>query len=179
MADEYGDPTTRDEVIEKLLTPFVRADGSTGGNYDRYDPKLVEHLVDRMLTVETDYAGITTVLCPGMVYDRILEEGYCIKLDYYVAAIHVCGWIDREGNFWSCPWAGHERLVSFLAADEYGPVGQISAIEELGWVRISRSKIQNTMRMNEKQRRVIKKLGLEHQIDNAAEMMKKFPKGER
>lgn len=118
-------PTTRDELISRFCEPdhngiidiedreqftkFVDAALS------RPDPSHTHHFRD---DPEKQPLMTASALCNAM-YDRGL-----------MLNTHS-GWIDRDGKFWGCAFAGHERLLELM--------GLNSIEQELeGWVKISR-----------------------------------------
>jgi len=76
------------------------------------------------------------------------------------------GWITPEGEFLTCGYASHDRLLLMLDIE-------IEDAEDLGWVRVSMATIQNKYRLTGQQRRALRDLDRLKEVDLSEEIMKK------
>lgn len=123
MSDHW--PETRDELIERFCAP------DHNGRIAIADRDLFTKFVDKALTMPdqrytyafSDDPSKQPPVTPSALCHVIYDRSFFLSGD--------TGWIDREGNFYGCGYASHERLLEWM---DMNSIEQ----EQEGWIKLSR-----------------------------------------
>jgi hypothetical protein len=138
--DEYRDNPL--ETVDDVVRYYARGPRKT------HDEALVRTLVERMVSMRdpfvpegVDSAPVTPAKAHRWIntFSLLYENG-------------TLGWLDREGRFYSCAYAAHERLLDWLG-------WETADLERAGWARVGPHGTQCLFRLSPAQRRAINKAG--------------------
>ncbi|AFU88193.1 hypothetical protein CcrColossus_gp323 [Caulobacter phage CcrColossus] len=136
MSDHW--PETRDELIERFCAP------DHNGRIAIEDRELFTRFVDKALSMPdqrytyafSDDPSKQPPVTPSALCNAIYDGGYFLN--------DSTGWIDRDGKFYGCAYARHERLLEWM---DMNSIEQ----EQEGWIKLSRYTAHATFAPNDAQ----------------------------